>query len=783
MMIIKKMLALISKFGKQGLMVIFIMILFGVSGCRSNVIDDTVIENVETNVNSDADSDMDINAKSKEEIQENISENNQKTNEYNIQIFEDRTEERTDEKAEEIMELCVDFFRKAAEENRSLDLEETKKVVNLLGENGYSAVDSDNQVDMTQTEPVLAFCENVDTKKEAEITMVEVNYMDGLIIYDLHTNDGKVDVVRDYYRYENGGMQKNASESYQADSFNYTKEGYLMFSGNCFSEEMLVLSLSGIEEHAALRVQPLDESCRELNRKYLLPVSFAMNNMFLVDWDENDFGELNFYDLFDLFYPKVYGKSLPYIADDDLSVGSVYRIPKEEFEKVIMTYFNIDSKTLQAKTIYHPEDATYEYKPRGFYETEYPEYPYSEVFDYTHNEDGTITLYANVVFPYAGISKVYEHEVVVRPLKNGRVQYVSNHIITSKNDFAETWHTPRLTEEEWNEWYGGENTSESDVLDERAISAMQEKLAETKCPVTTSQPYSNMENYEKMDVFLKACMNGKSGSVIVYEIHNNGSLGKMKFTFDGTKMSVACASFVWDNNVKPMMSYSSFYDIKEWEYTEKGWFCYELSVPEPPEVSEIMDGSCMMRIKPISDKLREFSKQCVQELGYQGNNLLCSNWDTNHLDELDYNGMFEYLYEMKYGEKFHLKNTSGGIPKEEFESLIMEYIPITAEKLRKYAAFDEEKQTYAWVRLGCFNYAPTFFGTSVPEVVDIKENDDGSTTLTVDAVCDMVICDDAIITHELTVQFAKDGSFQYLGNKILNDGIVDIPDYQYRCKK
>ena len=48
---------------------------------------------------------------------------------------------------------------------------------------------------------------------------------------------------------------------------------------------------------------------------------------------------------------------------------------------------------------------------------------------------------------------------------------------------------------------------------------------------------------------------------------------------------------------------------------------------------------------------------------------------------------------------------------------------------------------------------------------------------------DMVICDDAVITHELTVKFADDGSFQYLGNEILDDGIMHIPDYQYRIKE
>lgn len=67
--------------------------------------------------------------------------------------------------------------------------------------------------------------------------------------------------------------------------------------------------------------------------------------------------------------------------------------------------------------------------------------------------------------------------------------------------------------------------------------------------------------------------------------------------------------------------------------------------------------------------------------------------------------------------------------------------------------------------------------------MDINENEDGTITLTVDAVCDMSICDDAVITDELTVRFADDGSFQYLRNNILNDGIRNIPSYLYRIRK
>ena len=357
---------------------------------------------------------------------------------------------------DEIIEICSQLYKKASEENKIADLEMIRIIVNQFGENGYPAVDSRNQIDMTEAEQVEWFCEMVDTQEEAEITIIEVSYLGGFVKYDLKTKDGNVDVVRSYYKYENGNMKREVTGSYQAEYWNYTEDGYLMFSGVWFSEELYVLTLSGAEEHTALRVQPLDETYRELSRKYLLPIGFEQNNMFIVDWSEDDFGDLNFYDMYDLLYQKINGTYTPYVADDNLGVGAVYRIPKDDFESVIMAYFNIDSETLQSKTIYYAEDETYEYKPRGFEEVEYPEYPYSEVVGFTENSDGTLTLTANVVFPYAGDSKVYAHEVVVRPLENGSVQYVSNRIIPSEDNYRETWNTPRLTAEEWEEIYGGE---------------------------------------------------------------------------------------------------------------------------------------------------------------------------------------------------------------------------------------------------------------------------------------------------------------------------------------
>ena len=163
-------------------------------------------------------------------------------------------QEESEEDADEIISVCIDLYEKAEEENKLADLETIRSIVNRLGENGYSAVDSKNQIDMTEPEQVTNFCEMVDEKEEAEIFIIEVSYLPGFVKYDLQTKDGNVDVVRSHYKYENGNIQRNTTGSYQAEYWNYTEEGYLMFSGSWYSEELYILTLSGVEEDTALRV-------------------------------------------------------------------------------------------------------------------------------------------------------------------------------------------------------------------------------------------------------------------------------------------------------------------------------------------------------------------------------------------------------------------------------------------------------------------------------------------------------------------------------------------------
>lgn len=360
-----------------------------------------------------------------------------------------------DSDAESLAEIYGDIYDQATETGTIGTSEVMRSIIEGIGEHGFVVIDEHNQIDMAGSEQVLRFCETVDKEQEAELTIIVVTSSGGLKKYDLHTADGAVDIVRGYYQYSNGILENMGTVSYPAESWEYTEEGYLLFEGNYYSEGYYVLSLSAEPEYMALRVQPLDETCRVLNRMYLLPVGYGGNNLFLTDWSEEDFGNLDFYDLFDKFYDDIYEQPVPFICDDNLDAEAVYRIPAEVFEHVIKNHFLIDHEELQKRAVYFPEDQTYEYRPRGFYEVEYPEIPYPEVVSYTKNNDGTLTLIVNAVYPEENTSRAYTHKTVVRPLDNGGFQYVSNQLMFPEDGYELWWHSDRLTEDQWKKVYEG----------------------------------------------------------------------------------------------------------------------------------------------------------------------------------------------------------------------------------------------------------------------------------------------------------------------------------------
>ena len=300
-------------------------------------------------------------------------------------------------------------------------------------------------------------------------------------------------------------------------------------------------------------------------------------------------------------------------------------------------------------------------------------------------------------------------------------------------------------------------------------SKMLEQITETGVPVVISNVLSNMGNYKQVEAFLNQVKQGQKASVTIYEIHSDGGIGQKEFSYDGTDMYLLYTCGVWGEESKTITTSFSYNRVENWEYTDKGWFIYELCVPEFPEVTEEIIGYGMLRIRPLPEEQLDFCREYLLPIGYQGNNLFVTEWEEQHMEKINYNQLFQYLYEIKCQKPFDEPLYEEGIEKEEFEQMMEEFLPVTREIIENTAVFDETKDNYEWKRLGCMNYSPYAFATSIPEIVTQKVNKDGTITYTIDAVCELLGTDRAF-SHELTVRKLENGKVKYICNHILYEG-------------
>lgn len=746
--------------------------------------------------------------------------------------------------AEDIAAVCRDVFAEIAAEDTVRDLEVMQKIVGRLGENGYAAVDSGNQVDMTNAELVLDFCRAVDAGEQAELTIVEVISAERLPVadvnidqkaampagirkYDFHTENGRVDIVREYYSLDQyGNPVSRDTVSYPADLWQYTENGYLVFSGSYYAEDYYIISLMDEAEHAALRVAPLDAECRELYRKYIQPVGYGDNNLFLVNWTEEDTAGLDFYDLFDVFYPMVYRKAVPYTASENPGVGFVYRIAESEFEGVVGTYLGVAPEALRSETAYFAEDKSYEYRPRGFYEAGSSNMPYPEVADYLENADGTITLTVNAVFAYEGTSCAFTHEVVIRLLENDGFQYVSNQIIDGDidGDIDAWWYTKRLTAQEWEDVYAGHGSggtgaaddpsaddeslwylpqadecllteAETDELEDAAMAAAEHvgnlyqnveieagasyasnvvDFSEAQCREVVSllgkagfvsvADNANMQNYEAFEDFYDAYSQRRDAMVTVYDVQRDGLIGALTFVY---------------RNVGQKDKVQVYYIGIGWQEGGKPRIkntlvsdVAEMQMTEKgyfiysyEEQLVHSDESQYFRVRPLSDKCRELTRKYVEGLSFVNYNAFATDWDSGNVEEILTPCMFEDIYRIDTGTNLKVENDR--IPAADYERVMTTYFPISKKKLRAKCGYDAESDSYPYEMIFAVAHAP--FG----EVVDYSVNTAaGTTSQTITLFVEGVWIDyhsDCAFTSEILVQPFADGTFRYLSNRISSE--------------
>lgn len=346
----------------------------------------------------------------------------------------------------ELAQGYLELYTEAAESGSLDSLETIGAIRDLLGQSGYPTVDTGNQIDMVHPEVIREFSDSVNKGQAAETSMLLVTDDGGFVRYDLSTENRKVQVERSRVSWEADQPYAEVLDSYEAHTWRLDEEnGYL------YIEKEQPAGYDGPIEYTAVRVEPLDEELRELNRKYILPAGYRRTNLFLTDWDETDYGELDFYDLFEEFYFSEYGKEIPYKSDFD---KLTYEVPAEEFETVIGQVIEIEPEKLRAYTVYDSSSSSYVYMTRCREDWGHPCFVKPEVIGYEKLDDGTIRLKVSSVSQEDDPEHTFSHEVVIRLLADGGYQYVSNHILTVDHETDFDWYSRRLTVQQWEEKYG-----------------------------------------------------------------------------------------------------------------------------------------------------------------------------------------------------------------------------------------------------------------------------------------------------------------------------------------
>lgn len=685
---------------------------------------------------------------------------------------------------DDIYSSCQDMKCKTEEEK----LNQTRTVIESMGSKGYIAVDVENQINMANAENAEMFLSEVAENRDAGCTILQVMYDKSFVRFDFKSGGNNVMITRRFYVWDNNSFVEKNEEKYKAYTWKYT-DGYLFF------EKYRMGGYDGDSAYTALRVEPLDEKLRVLNRKYIKTIGYDSNNLFTTNWDESDMNKINYYDIYEALYKMKYGMSSPY-SDE----GVTYMIEGKLYEKVFQEYLPVSTDVLQHVNVYDVSRQMYQYRTRGMFDHSVtPLVPFPEVVDAEYNADGTITLIVNAVSEKDESGRLFTHKVTIKEKENDGFEYVSNDVLTMGKEGI-YWYRDRLSDKEWQEHYGDKTITinqNGNVIDDSLLSddemenvkvdiigilqsdAIRKLYEDEDISDNSDLIYgavdilgssglicfaddTNMYNYQLFQSFYRNYTDGGGRDYIcVYRVNRDASVTEMTFVYDDSRIQMIFNTAKFENHDWKFIA-TGIRDLKDMKLTQKGYFIYTYS-------NIIAHGGLKeyFRVSPLTDECRELTRKYVYGLSYVNYNMLVIDWDESNASDILVPCMFDDIYRLYTGE--NLKPDGGWIDADKYESVMLSMFPVTVTELRDNCDYNSEKDSYRYHVILGKQYPP--FG----EVVDYTYNDDGTVSLIVDAVWADKGSDIAF-RNTLTVKPEEDGTFKYMSNHI-EKMECDIPVY------
>ena len=349
------------------------------------------------------------------------------------------------EKCRQAMELCRELFLSAETENSPyypsgavFTQQTVDNIEALLADHGYPVVDSDGfyPSNLQNADGLTAFLRAIEDRASARQDIVYVSKYGQLDWFSFFCTEGSLYCVRGSAGFdEDGNLSMATPQQGPVLDLGLTDSGYFYYQLQPLNNHA--------EAYSSVLTAPPDQVLYDLCAKYILPVGYQGNNLFLLDWDSADYGSLSFNDLLEYLY--LIRHDYLDTASFSLASDGIYSVPAEIFEDAVLPYFDISLEQFRAASLHDAATDTYPWQRSGFMNVTYfpPLTPY--VSEFRENGDGTITITVDVLCFDLQAFPLFTHEVTIRPHDDGRFQYLAN-AVTYKSgiDFPNT--KPRLSD-------------------------------------------------------------------------------------------------------------------------------------------------------------------------------------------------------------------------------------------------------------------------------------------------------------------------------------------------
>ena len=320
------------------------------------------------------------------------------------------------------------------------------------------------------------------------------------------------------------------------------------------------------------------------------------------------------------------------------------------------------------------------------------------------------------------------------------------------------------------------------ILNQDDIDNIENFLISKEYPVINSdEKYPEyLENANIFYNFWNKVSIGENADQNVIFIHPNGSMLYMILKqYDNIKYRIGI-TVEWDDKNEPYVYDTEYCEITEWDLVDNTNFYYMTH-----RVGPMYDDYILIRLKEVDKKLYDLNAKYILPIGYVYNNMFICDWSYKDYGMLCFNDLLEGLYMVRNNKYFNIEEypkvtepyTYSYIPSSLFESTIMPYFDISLQEFRKKCLYDKELDIYPWQEICNVNFAS--YPSVEPEVISYKENEDGTIILTVNARCNdfKTTC---LFSHEVTIRQFEDGTYHYLGNKVIYKSEYELPTSEPR---